>query len=162
MLFYFFEIDLQVYQVQKMLPEIAHSTLVHYFDMLRKVILNSSDNLKMGGQVDGFQNVIEIIQSLFGTKQKHIHWRTTKKWCVFGLVERGTRKKRSSNVSDRTKQTLLPILESKLQTGSTIFHDDWAAYRTIHEWLCWWNSRSSLWICVCWRCIHEHNRRYFL
>ena len=75
---------------------------------------------------------------------------------------KGNKKKRSSNVSDKTKQTLLPIIESKLQTGSTIFHDDWAAYRTIHEWLCWWNNRSSLWICVSWRCKHEHNRRYFL
>ena len=76
----------------KMLPGIAHSSLVHYFDMLRKVIINSSDNTKMGGQVDGFQNVIEIDESLFGKKQKYVRGRTTEKQWVFGLVERGTRK----------------------------------------------------------------------
>ena len=117
MLFYFFAIDLQIYQVQKMLPEIAHSSLVHYFDMVRKVIINSYHNTKMGGQVDGFKNVIEIDESLFGKKQKYVRGRTTKKQWVFGLVERGTRKTFFKSVSDRTRQTLLPIIESKAQRG---------------------------------------------
>ena len=82
MLFYFFAIDLQIYQVQKMLSEIAHSTLVQYFDMLRKLIINSSDITKMCGQLDGFQNVIDIDEPLFVKKQKYMRGRTAKKQCV--------------------------------------------------------------------------------
>ena len=40
-----------------------------------------------------------------------------KKQSVFGLVKRGTRKPFFKCVSDRTKQILLPIIESKVQTG---------------------------------------------
>ena len=131
MIFYFFSIDLQLYQVEKMLPDIAHSTLVNYYQMLRQLCRQHWSSMKMVGNVEGFHNIIEIDESLFGKKQKYNRGRPTKKQWVFGLVERTSRKTHFRCVSDRKQDTLLPIIQSHVQQGATIYHDDWAAYRDL-------------------------------
>ena len=133
MIFYLFSIDLQIYQVQKMLPEIAHSSLVKYYDMLRTLITSTSHDMTMGGNVDGFQTIIEIDESLFGKKQKYNRGQRKKKQWVFGLVERGSRKTHFQCVPNRKKETLLPIIQQHVCRDSIIYHDDWAAYRDLQD-----------------------------
>lgn len=36
-------------------------------------------------------------------------------------------------VPDRTSATLLSVIQQHVEEGSEIWHDDWAAYRSLHE-----------------------------
>ena len=55
-----------------------------------------------------------------------------KQW-VFGVTERLTNKVLFTVVQNRTKATLLPIILKHISKGATLHHDDWAAYRLLHQ-----------------------------
>ena len=50
---------------------------------------------------------------------------------VFGGIERGTSNAFMVVVPDRTKTTLLPIIQRYIRPGTTIMSDEWAAYHDI-------------------------------
>ena len=69
-----FGIDMQVYQCEKMLPDVAHTTVIEWFRKFRGICPKTlkEDPLILGGALSG--NVIEIDESLFGKKRKyHVH-----------------------------------------------------------------------------------------
>ena len=49
------------------------------------------------------------------------HW-------VFGGIERGTSNAFMVVVPDRTKQTLMPIIQTYIRPGTTVISDEWRAY----------------------------------
>lgn len=73
---------------------------------------------------------IELDESLFGRKIKyrrgnpHLGLRI---W-IFGMIERSTNTIILYPVSDRTKETLIPLIQCHVSSGSTIFSDGWSAY----------------------------------
>ena len=79
-IFYFFSID---FQVEKMLPDSAHSTPVSYYEMLRQLYRNQWSSMKMVGNVEVFHNIIDIDESLFAKKKYNRGRPTIKQW-VFG------------------------------------------------------------------------------
>lgn len=52
---------------------------------------------------------------------------------VFGGKERNTRNAFMRIVEKRDRDTLLPIIKSQIELGSTIFSDQWGAYFTLNE-----------------------------
>eukprot|EP00918_Siedleckia_nematoides_P040853 GHVU01088716.1.p2 GENE.GHVU01088716.1~~GHVU01088716.1.p2 ORF type:complete len:130 (+),score=14.30 GHVU01088716.1:325-714(+) len=49
------------------------------------------------------------------------------------MVERTSRKTVFKIVENRTKETLCTIIKDHVMNGSTIYHDDWASYRQLHD-----------------------------
>ena len=128
MLLYLYAIDIPIYQAQKMLPEIAHSMLVRYYKSLRSTISNAGASMILGGTVDGATNIVEIDESMFGKKRKYNRGKPTKRFWVFGMVERHTRKSHFQCVEKRDRDTLIPIIAKHVAPGTVIHHDDWGAY----------------------------------
>ena len=131
-IFYCFSMDLSVSDTEKMLPHVAHTSIVRLYAKL-STMQQKTECTKMEGTVDGDAQVVEIDESLFGKKQKYNRGRPTKKVWIFGLVERGTRKTYFTPVTDRSSATLLPIIKDRVSIGTMIYHDDWAVYRDLHK-----------------------------
>ena len=55
-----------------------------------------------------------------------------RKW-IFGITERSTNKVFLQIVNNRTKATLIPLITKYISQQGTIHHDDWAAYRKLHD-----------------------------
>jgi len=116
-----------------MLPHLAHTTVVKFFSKLRGRIYHVIDTLTFNGTVYGSTDIIEIDECYFGKKRKGNRGNTTTRQWVFGMVQRGTRKSFLVPVNNRTKETLIPLIKAKVESGSTIYHDDWPAYRLLCE-----------------------------
>ena len=52
---------------------------------------------------------------------------------MFGAKERNTRNAFMHIVQKRNRDTLLPIIKSHIEIGSTIYSDQWGAYCTLAE-----------------------------
>ena len=126
---YLFCLDFSVLDTNKLLPHLAHSTVVNFFSKLREKLYDIVDDM----QFDKSNDVIEIDESLFGKKRKNNKGSDTKRLWIFGMIQRGTRKSYFVPVELRNKETLIPIIKSKVKCGSTIYHDDWPAYRTLSD-----------------------------
>ena len=83
--------DFQQYQVKKMIPNLALSTIQSLYTKYTNICARFLDlqQLKMG-EADG--SIVEMDESLFGKKSKYNRGARTKKHWVFGLMERGSRK----------------------------------------------------------------------
>lgn len=80
--------------------------------------------------------IIQIDESKFNfnVKSHRGHAPNTPIW-VFGLVDTSFRPSKGymQIVNDRTKETLLAIIEQKVCPGSIIHSDEWPAYRNIQD-----------------------------
>ncbi len=54
-------------------------------------------------------------------------------WCVFGGIERGTRKCFMVEVPDRTSQILEPLIQQYILPGTHILSDGWASYAQVDQ-----------------------------
>ena len=79
--------DMQLYETQKLVPEISQLTLIHWFAKFRKLCSWALDQnpIFLDGEITG--NVVEIDESLFSKKQKYHKGRGSRQqiW-VFGAV----------------------------------------------------------------------------
>ena len=134
MLIYTFALDFSIKEAEKLLPHLTHSTVVRFYNKLRLQIYDIIEHtMILEGSVDSCSNIVELDESLFGRKQKYNKGKATKKQWVFGLVERNTRKTYFIPVSDRSRATLLPIIQQRIKTDVTVYHDDFAVYKNLHE-----------------------------
>jgi len=53
--------------------------------------------------------------------------------CFFGLYDASTKRGHIELVDDRSAETLIPIIQKYIKPGSTIFSDQWAAYRDLQR-----------------------------
>ena len=74
--------------------------------------------------------VVEIDESKFG-KRKYNRGRVVDGHWVFGGIERGSKSAFMVVVPDRTKNTLMPIIQKYIRTSLTIMSDEWRAYADI-------------------------------
>ena len=78
---------------------------------------------------------IQIDESLFGRKVKYHTGNPNvglRIW-IFGMVEVDSNKLVLYPVKDRSKNTLLPLIEKHVEKGSTIYSDSWAAYFNLND-----------------------------
>jgi len=116
-----------------MLPHLAHATVVNFFSKLRERTYHVIETITFEGIVHGTTDIIEIDECYFGKKRKGNRGNSTTRQWVFGIVQRGTRKSFLVPVNNRTKETLIPLIKARVKSGSTIYHDDWPAYRLLSE-----------------------------
>lgn len=133
MLLYAFALDFPICEAEKLLPSLAHSTVVNYYGRIRMKIYDIVEKLLMEGNVNGELEIVELDESMFGKKHKYVRGKPTKRQWVFGLVERNTRRTYFIPVQNRKRETLLPIIRRKVRCGSKIFHDDYSVYTKLHE-----------------------------
>lgn len=91
------------------------------------------DSIKFNTEADGREDIIEIDESLFGKKRKYHRGTSFRRQWVFGIIERGSRKTYFVPVTRRSQEELIPIIESRIEPGAKIFHDDWAVYRNLSD-----------------------------
>ena len=130
---YCFGIDLQVYQVMKLVKNVNEKTVIDWFSFCRDICTEKLNNVDvvLGGDVDS--NIIEIDESLFGKKRKYHRGTGRQDTWIFGMVERGKRDIILRQVNDRTKDTLIPLIEKHVKKGSTIYSDGWASYTCLQQ-----------------------------
>lgn len=133
MMLYLFCKDFPIFQTEKMLPDLAHTTVVHFYGKMRDLIFHSMDNMTFDAEIEGYHDIIEIDESFFGKKRKYNKGNATKRQWIFGMIQRNTKKSFFIPVNKRDNSTLIPIIKSKVNKGSTIYHDDWPAYRNLEE-----------------------------
>ena len=95
-------------------------------------LLNHDSPMMLGGQ----GVVVQIDESLFRHKPKNHRGRATSRevW-VFGLCDTSHSPALGVMciVPNRSAQTLLPIIQQHVRTGSVIHSDEWAAYRRVQQ-----------------------------
>ncbi|CAG2203427.1 unnamed protein product [Mytilus edulis] len=130
-LVYYFGIDLQIYEVEK-LSDISHVSVIEWFDQFRIVCKESltNDPVLLGSNSE---HLIEIDESLFGKKRKYHRGTGKQDTWVFGMVEKGSRKVILQIVEKRDRKTLLPIIQENVAEGAHINSDCWAAYNTLEK-----------------------------
>ena len=133
LMLYGFALDYAVCEMQKMLPALAQTTIIRFFAKLRKILFDEMESIMMEDTIHGETQIVEIDESLFGKKQKNNRGCPTKRFWIFGMVQRETRKTYFTPVQDRTEDTLVSILKARVKPGSMIYHDDWSAYRKLHK-----------------------------
>ena len=132
-LFYCFAKDLSVSQTEKLIPSIAHTSVVRFYKKMRSILNTTMQSLKFMEMVDGMQDIVEIDESLFGKKRKYNKGNITKRYWIFGMAQRNSRKTYFTPVLSRDHDTLLEIIKEKVEEGSLIYHDDWKSYTTLPE-----------------------------
>lgn len=72
---------------------------------------------------------MQIDESKFGKRKYHRRHRVEGQW-VFGSIEEGSQKSFMFVVDDRSKATLLPIIETFIEKGTIKILDGW---KSIYE-----------------------------
>ncbi len=76
--------------------------------------------------------VVETDETYIGGRQRGKDVTVQDKAIVFGMVERGGRVK-AEHVRSAGARVLLPILQSGIESGTTVYSDQARVYRTIHR-----------------------------
>ena len=131
-MFYLYASDVQVYKAKLFLGSgISDEAISTFYGKCRKIISPIGANLVLGN--NSVCDIIQIDESKFGKKQKGNVGKAFRRYWVFGMVEKGTRKTHFRYVKKRNADTLLPIIESHVTQGSSIWSDDWKAYKKLDE-----------------------------
>ena len=94
-------------------------------EICMSIVLDESHDI-----IDGEGKTVEIDESKFG-KRKNNKWRIVDGQWIFGGICRETREMFLVIVPKRDKETLLPIIKSRIRQGTTIISDGWSSYRTL-------------------------------
>ena len=114
--------------------QISEATAIFYFKIFRNMCLE----LTVGGEKIGGPGVIvEIDEMKLGKRKFHRGRRIEGQWC-FGGIERREDKDAPIRcfiipVENRTRETLLPIIQEYIEDGTTIYSDCWRAYDVLND-----------------------------
>ncbi|RWS21644.1 uncharacterized protein B4U80_11051 [Leptotrombidium deliense] len=107
---------------------ISHKIAVAWSGFCREVAFDALMNVRQ--KLGGLGKVVEIDESKFG-KRKYDKGHYVEGAWVFGGIERDSGEIFMEVVPDRTKETLLPLIDKWIEKGSTIYSDQWSSYRTL-------------------------------
>ena len=92
---YFFAMGIPIFEVQRFLPDLAHTTLVRWYNQLRQRCGTVMASIEMSGDIETeigeLEDVVEIDESVFGKKENYGRGQPTKKTWVFRIAQRGTK-----------------------------------------------------------------------
>jgi transposase-like protein len=113
-----------------MVGNVSENTIYQWYHFYRGLFSRYllDHPVKLGGPGD----IVEIDESKWGRKRKYGrgHVSPNHPW-VFGLISRRTNKVVVLTVNRRTKAELIPKIQQVVIPGSTIYSDDWRAYRCL-------------------------------
>ncbi len=79
------------------------------------------------------KDIVEVDESLYGGKAHGKRgWGAENKTCLFGMIERNGRVK-IQIVPDRTADTLIPIINENVESGITIYSDQYKGYNELRQ-----------------------------
>lgn len=81
-------------------------------------------------QFGGAGSIVQIDESVITKRKYHRGKRVPEKW-IFGMYDEDTGKGFCTYVPNRRKTTLLPIIKQHIRPLSTIWSDEWSAYRCL-------------------------------
>jgi len=132
-LLYWFSIKLPVTQAAHECG-INPNTAVEYYKIFRGICVEIS----LGGEILGGEGkIVEIDEMKLGKRKFHRGKRVDGQWC-FGGIERRENKDDPIRcfiipVEDRSKTTLLPIIQNNIKDGTTIYSDCWKSYDCLKD-----------------------------
>lgn len=106
---------------------VHETTAIEYLKIFRKCLgYAMSDWLEQGKL--GTHGIVELDESVFKKKPKYHRGRSGEQKWVFGMVERQTGRCVLKVVPNRRRETLLPIINTYIQSNSTIYSDQCGPY----------------------------------
>lgn len=135
MVLYFYAIDLQIFQVARMLKIDRHA-IGHMYGKLRKQVVRTIPQMMNPGlfancDAEYDEGILECDESKFGKLRKHGKGKPHRRYWVFGIAQRNTRKTFFKVVRTRDADTLIPLIAQCATPGSTIYSDEWKAYNSL-------------------------------
>jgi len=110
---------------------VCPSSVCQWFQFIREkcseALINDQDYTFGGPGV-----VVQIDESVVARRKYHVGRAVNQQW-VFGLYDTSTKREHIQLVDDRRAETLIPIIQKYIKPGSTIFSDQWAAYRDLQR-----------------------------
>ena len=76
--------------------------------------------------------VVQIDDSLVAKQKYNVSHVAVQQW-VFGIYDTTTKRGHIQLVDDRRAETLIPIIQKLVLPGTTIYSDEWAAYRGLAQ-----------------------------
>jgi transposase-like protein len=113
--------------------ELTNKTVSQWFKYCRSICTFYFECTSICGLIGGPNVIVEIDESVIA-KRKYNRGRLIKQRWVFGGLERlhGQRPRRFVElVPNRTRATLLAIIQRRIRPGSIIMTDGWKAYQTL-------------------------------
>lgn len=138
--------------------EVSGNTVVDWDSFCREIC--EVNYLECEQKIGGLGKRVQIDESKFGKRKYHRGHRVEGQW-VFGGIEEGSRKSFMFAVDDRSEATLLPIIETFIEKGTTIISDCWKAYCNLekHGYKHLTVNHAFQRICEPKRRSHQQNRR---
>lgn len=108
-------------------------TVQEWYREFRKKLLFYYEIDKEFLQIGGENAIVEIDECMLG-KRKYNRGRIRNQIWIFGGIERGNKANWFIEIVERRNgDTLLPLIEKKIQNGTTIMSDGWRAYRNLSQ-----------------------------
>jgi len=112
--------------------KVSENTLYQWFHFYRGII--SRYLLANQVPIGGPGHIVEIDESKWGKKPKyHRGYIPADKPWIFGALCRETKKVSLTVVDHRSREVLVPVIQQEVALGSTIYSDDWRAYRGLDQ-----------------------------
>ena len=112
--------------------QISHTTVVDFYNFCREVcsIVLERDSEPIGGP----GKIVEIDESKFGKRKYNRGKRVDGCW-VFGGIERDSNPPKCffCTVTDRSAQTLIPLIKRWILPGTTVVSDCWKSYSSLSK-----------------------------
>ena len=110
--------------------DIDDNSVIDWNNYLREVC---ADHLLANPSVIGGPGMtVEIDESLFVRRKNNVGRVFPRQW-VLGGICRETKECFLYSVPDRSAQTLIPIIQQAVLSGSTVISDEWAAYNRLSD-----------------------------
>lgn len=110
--------------------QLSDPTIVDWASFCREVLIEWC--LKQTGKIGGHNKIVEIDESKFGKRKYNVGRLIEGQW-VFGGICRETRACFMVPVDKRDSETLLAVIEERIEPGTTIISDCWKAYNCLEE-----------------------------
>jgi hypothetical protein len=112
------------------LISVSEKTAIQWFNYCRDIC--SFKMVSLNQLLGGEGRIVQIDESLMFRRKNNVGRLVEQLW-VFGMYDLSIRKGYLVHVSDRSANTLIPIIQRWIIPGTTIHSDEWAAYNTLAQ-----------------------------
>jgi len=113
------------------MSDVCKSSVSQWYQFIRELCskyLINNPNYVFGGP--GI--IVQIDESVVAKRKYHVERMVDQQW-VFGLYDTDKRVGHIQLVDDRSANTLIPIIQKYVLPGTTIYSDQWPAYRNLNN-----------------------------
>ncbi|KAH9587098.1 hypothetical protein MS3_00000033 [Schistosoma haematobium] len=110
--------------------DVTETSAVQWYEYCRDIC--ASKMTRLCQSFGGVECIVEIDKTIV-RKRKYNRGRSIKEEWVLGIYDRSTQKGHFQRVRNRRANTIIPIIQEYVQPGTTVYTDDWRAYRCLHR-----------------------------